>query len=76
MFEMKKIRSLKSIFLSIFFGGKSSLKCAFGLELKIKIISLFSLVLLLFIGPTTFFGTIYKPHCIILTNFYFYLQYF
>ena len=30
-------------------------KCAFGLELKIKIISLFSLFLLLFMGPTVLF---------------------
>ena len=35
------------------------MKCAFGLGLKIKIISLFSLFLLLFIGPIAFFGTIY-----------------
>ena len=52
------------------------MKCAFGLGLKIKIISLFSLFLLLFIGPVAFFGTIHGPHCTISTNFYLYLQYF
>ena len=36
---------------------------------KIKIISLFSLFLLLFMGPTAFFGTIHGLHCTISTNF-------
>ena len=31
---------------------------------------------LLFMGPITFFGTIYRFHCTISTNFYLYLQYF
>ena len=44
-------------------------KCAFGLELKIKIISLFSLFLLLFIGPTALFGTIHGFHCTISLTF-------
>ena len=33
--------------------------CAFGLGCKIKIILLFSLFFLLFMGPTTFFGIIH-----------------
>jgi len=48
----------------------------FGWRLKIKIISLFNLFLLLFMGSIALFGTIYKPHYTISTNFYFYLQYF
>ena len=36
----------------------SDSKCVFGLELKIKIILLFSLFLLLFMSPTALFGTI------------------
>ena len=51
-------------------------ECAFGLGWKKKIISLFNLFLLLFMGPTTLFNIIYEFYYIILTNFYFYLQYF
>ena len=51
-------------------------KRMFRLEWKMKIISLFSLFLLLFIGLTALFGTIYGPHYTISTNFYLYLQYF
>ena len=51
-------------------------ECAFGLGWKKKIISLFSLFLLLFMGPTTLFSIINEFHYIISTNFYFYLQYF
>ena len=40
---------------------KVETKCVFGLRLKIKIISLFSLFLLLFMGPTTILGTIHGP---------------
>ena len=40
------------------------------------LILLFSLFLLLFMSSITLFGTIYGSHCIISTNFYFYLQYF
>ena len=36
-------------------------KCVFGLELKIKIISLFRLFLLQFMGLTALFGTIHGP---------------
>ena len=43
---------------------------------KVELILLFSLFLLLFMGLTTLFGIIYRSHCIILANFYFYLQYF
>ena len=42
----------------------------------LKFILLFSLFLLLFMGLTALFGTIYGFHCIISTNFYLYLQYF
>ena len=52
------------------------IKCEFGYQWKMKIILLFSLFLLLFMGPTAFFGTIYGPHCTISVKFYFYLQYF
>ena len=52
------------------------IKCAFGNRLKIKIILLFSLFLLLFMGSTTIFGTIHGLYCTISINFYFYLQYF
>ena len=38
-----------------------TIKCAFDLGLKIKIISLFSLFLLLFMGLTALFGTIHGP---------------
>ena len=50
--------------------------CPFVLEWKKKIILLFSLFLLLFMSLTALFNTIYKSYGIILTNFYFYLQYF
>ena len=56
--------------------SKIQTKCAFGWRWKIKIISLFSLFLLLFIGLTALFGTIHGSHYTISTNFYFYLQYF
>ena len=51
-------------------------KCAFGLGLKIKIILLFSLFLLLFMGPTILFRIIHEVYYTISTNFYIYLQYF
>ena len=44
--------------------------------IEMKIILLFSLFLLLFMGHTTLFGTIHGSYCTILTNFYLYLQYF
>ena len=40
-----------------------------------KIILLFSLFLLLFISSTILFDTIYRPYCIISTNFYLYLSF-
>ena len=46
------------------------------LRLKIKIISTFSLFLLLFISFIVLFDTIYGSHYTISTNFYLYLQYF
>ena len=48
----------------------------FGMDEICQLILLFSLFLLLFMGSTTLFGTIHRSHCTILTNFYFYLQYF
>ena len=44
--------------------------------IEMKIILLFSLFLLLFMGHTTLFGTIHGSYCTILINFYLYLQYF
>ena len=52
------------------------MKCAFRSGGKIKIILLFSLFFLLFMGLTALFGTIYGSHYIISIKFYFYLQYF
>ena len=53
-----------------------NIKYASGLGWKIKIILLFNLFLLLFIGLTALFSTIYAFHCTISTNFYLYLRYF
>ena len=55
------------------FGYKTR---AFGLGLKIKIISLFNLFLQLFMGSTALFDIIHELHCTMSTNFYLYLQYF
>ena len=68
-FSNSLVFSMLSFYLSV-----SS--CVFGLRWKIKIILLFSLFLLLFMGSIALFGTIHEPHCIISTNFYLYLQYF
>ena len=46
----------------------------FGFKLKSRLILLFSLFLLLFMGLTALFGTIYESHCIISANFYIYLH--
>ena len=51
----------------------SDSKCAFGLGLKIKMISLFNLFLLLFLSFIVLFDAIYEPYCTISTNFYLYL---
>ena len=48
----------------------------FGFKLKNLLILLFSLFLLLFMGPIALFGTIHKSHYTISVNFYLYLQYF
>ena len=42
----------------------------FELELKMKIVFIFSLFVLLFIGLIIFFGIIYKIYCTISINFY------
>ena len=52
------------------------IKCLFGKNYFCQFILLFSLFLLLFMGLTALFGTIYGFHCIISINFYLYLQYF
>ena len=48
------------------FGGKKSLppKVAFGISLKSQFFLLFSLFLLLFMGPIALFGTIYRSHSV------------
>ena len=51
-------------------------KCVFGKNYFFQIILLFNLFLLLFMGPTVLFDTIYESHDTISTKFYFYLQYF
>ena len=50
-------------------------RCAFGLEWKMKIISLFNLFLLPFISYTVLFDIIHGLYYTILTNFYIYLRY-
>ena len=62
--------------LAYFKMGLESDSCIISVRLdwnKIKIISLFSLFLLLFVGLTVLFDTIHEPHCTISTNFYLYL---
>jgi len=51
-------------------------ECTFGKNYFCQLILLFSLFLLLFIGPIVFFGTIHRSHSTISVNFYLYLQYF
>ena len=48
--------------------------CQFGKNYFYQLILLFNLFLLLFIGLTALFDTIYVCYCTILVNFYFYLQ--
>ena len=54
----------------------SQTKSAFGKNYFCQLILLFSLFLLLFMGPVALFDTIYGSHYTISTNFYLYLQYF
>ena len=51
-------------------------KCPFGKDYFCQLILLFSLFLLLFMGPTTLFVTIHGSHYTISANFYRYIQYF
>ena len=51
-------------------------KCSFGKNYFCQLILLLSLFFILFMSPTTSFGTIYRSHCTISANFYLYLQYF
>ena len=71
----RTIHTFKNYFSTIF-SVFSKINCiqtdpkrVFGLEWKMKIISLFNLFLLLFIGLTALFGTIYESHYTISTNF-------
>ena len=48
-------------------------KYPFGKDYFCQFILLFSLFLLLFMGPTTLFDTIHESHDTITTNFYLYL---
>ena len=57
-------------------GSPMDPKCMFGKNYLCQFILLFSLFLLLFMSPTTLFGTIHGSHYTISANFYFYLQYF
>ena len=52
------------------------MQCTFGIDESCQLILLFSLFLLLLMGSTALFDTIYRSYYIILANFYFYLQYF
>ena len=51
-------------------------QCLFDQLIFCQLILLFSLFLLIFIGSTAFFGTIYESHCTISTNIYLNIQYF
>ena len=51
-------------------------KYVFGKNYFCQLILLLSLFFILFMSPTTSFGTIYRSHCTISANFYLYLQYF
>ena len=64
--------TVKPFFDSLF----NSSKRLFGKKYFCQLILLFSLFLLLFMGPIVLFGTIHRSHCIISANFYLYLQYF
>ena len=57
-------------------GIQTDPKCAFGIDKRKITYFTFSLFLLLFMDPTALFRIIYGFHCIILANFYLYLQYF
>ena len=60
---------LKFVFSSI----QTYTKCAFGSKLKSQLILLFNLFLLLFMGSTVLFSTIYESYFTISTNFYIFL---
>ena len=51
-------------------------KCLFGTDYFCQLILLFNFFLLLFMSLTALFVIIHRSHCIILANFYLYLQYF
>ena len=54
----------------------NNMKCELGKNYFCQLILLFRLVLLLFMGSTTFFDMIHESHCTISANFYLNLQYF
>ena len=58
------------------FAIQTHTKCVFGKNYFSQFILQFSLFLLLFIGLTVLFGTIYESYYTISANFYIYLQYF
>ena len=72
----------KNYFITVFSvfskisATQSHSKCPFNKNDFCQLILVFSLFLILFIGLTILFGTIYEFHYTILANFYFYLQYF
>ena len=66
---------LKLIILNLILQ-RQILQSQFGQLNFCQLILLFNLFLLLFIIPTTLFGTIHRYHCTISTNIYLYLQYF
>ena len=54
-------------------GSQTNPKCTFGIDYFCQLILLFSLFLLLFMGLTALFDTIYGSYYTISANFYLYL---
>ena len=72
-----KIQNSSFKFHYFSFQSAWSLFSLFPLTISLSLFPLlFSLFLVLFISFTVLFGTIYRSHCTISINFYFYLQYF
>ena len=70
------VSSLADLLALLFAREEISSMCAFGSKFKRQLILLFSLFLLLFVGPITPFGTIHGSHHTISANFLLYVQYF
>ena len=64
---------LNNEIILIFHSYPNARKVCVWQKLKSQLILLFSLFLLLFMGPTVLFGTIHEYYCTISVNFYFYL---